>query len=667
MPTETDIANQALSRLGEPRISSIDANTVNAIAIRLHFETVRDSLLRSHRWNFATGRAELVQLTDAPVFGWSYQYQLPTDFLRLATLNGIEAKMAEAYHTIEGDKLLTDREEAKITYIKRVEDPNSFDSLFTEVLILKLAAAVALDITSSSSKRDEMLSEAARMMEGAGFVDAVETRPKTLSPISGSAGIQSRNAFGLIGGATAGSVHGPPIDELKAKAGDDGENGWTPSIAVVEDGDRRVIQITGWTGGTKDEPESGFLGSSGIVATAATAINIRGAIGLTGDAGDDGWAPVLAIVPDGDRFVLQVIDWTGGEGTKPATGDYIGASGLTAVIAEATNVRGPAGLGSGDVIGPAGAIDSQLASFDGTTGKLIQDSGLATADVSGAISDATAAKTKTDLLTVTGAIDLDTIASDVATNNAKVTNADHTGDVTGATALTISNDAVTFAKMQNITTQRVIGRNTAGNGDPEEVQLSTLLDWVSGSVANGDILVRSAGTWNRLGVGSNDQVLSVVSGAPAWADASGGGAFTQAVHSIYTSTGAQTLTDTHSDIDGSSISITPTASGRTIIYTLAFHAQATGAAELVAHFKFIAEGSEVVAFRKTVRAHAFGEAPQLFMASYTSVGTSPVTLKVQARRYSASFPGALHQVRAWDGATSAQNTNAIVSAVELLP
>ena len=59
----------------------------------------------------------------------------------------------------------------------------------------------------------------------------------------------------------------------------------------------------------------------------------------------------------------------------------------------------------------------------------------------------------------------------VALNTAKVTNATHTGDVTGSTALTIADNAVTFAKMQNISTATVIGRTTAGSGDPEAVSI----------------------------------------------------------------------------------------------------------------------------------------------------------------------------------------------------
>ena len=50
---------------------------------------------------------------------------------------------------------------------------------------------------------------------------------------------------------------------------------------------------------------------------------------------------------------------------------------------------------------------------------------------------------------------------------------DLTGDVTtveGAVATTIANDAVTYAKMQNVSaTDRVLGRTTAGAGDVEEI------------------------------------------------------------------------------------------------------------------------------------------------------------------------------------------------------
>ncbi len=50
-------------------------------------------------------------------------------------------------------------------------------------------------------------------------------------------------------------------------------------------------------------------------------------------------------------------------------------------------------------------------------------------------------------ITVSGTVDGIDIATDVAANTAKTTNATHTGDVTGSTSLTIANDAVTTDKI----------------------------------------------------------------------------------------------------------------------------------------------------------------------------------------------------------------------------
>lgn len=73
-----------------------------------------------------------------------------------------------------------------------------------------------------------------------------------------------------------------------------------------------------------------------------------------------------------------------------------------------------------------------------------------------------------------------TIAADVdATSitingSSEIQRAALTGDVTasaGANATTIANDAVTFPKMQNITSDRLLGRDTAASGDVEEISV----------------------------------------------------------------------------------------------------------------------------------------------------------------------------------------------------
>jgi len=83
----------------------------------------------------------------------------------------------------------------------------------------------------------------------------------------------------------------------------------------------------------------------------------------------------------------------------------------------------------------------------------------------------------------------------------------------------IDNNAVTYAKLQDVSaTQRVLGRNTGGSGDAEEVTAPQLLDWLGST--QGNILYRSSGAWTVLAPGTAGQVLKTNGSGqnPSWAD-----------------------------------------------------------------------------------------------------------------------------------------------------
>lgn len=73
--------------------------------------------------------------------------------------------------------------------------------------------------------------------------------------------------------------------------------------------------------------------------------------GTPGRDGRDGettvpWQPVYAIVPDGSRRVMKIVDWFGGIDPKPETGQYLGPNGYVSAIGDATDIRGEGGGGS---------------------------------------------------------------------------------------------------------------------------------------------------------------------------------------------------------------------------------------------------------------------------------------------------------------------------------
>ncbi|PSO19140.1 hypothetical protein [Bradyrhizobium sp. MOS003] len=70
--------------------------------------------------------------------------------------------------------------------------------------------------------------------------------------------------------------------------GIDGDNGWSPVLAIVEDGERRVVAVARWVGGDGPPPDTGFIGPDGILNDIAGATDVRGSPGARGKIGADG-------------------------------------------------------------------------------------------------------------------------------------------------------------------------------------------------------------------------------------------------------------------------------------------------------------------------------------------------------------------------------------------
>ncbi len=148
MTSPVEICNRALTKLGDRPILTLSDDNERARACARLYEVSRDAVLRDHPWNFAVQRAELAALEEKPVWGFKSQFELPTDCLRVLWVDG------NYPWRIEGRRVLSNLEGAlRISYIRRVEDPNVFDSLFVEALAARLALELAESLTQSNSKR----------------------------------------------------------------------------------------------------------------------------------------------------------------------------------------------------------------------------------------------------------------------------------------------------------------------------------------------------------------------------------------------------------------------------------------------------------------------------------------------------------------------------------
>ena len=423
-----------------------------------------------------------------------------------------------------------------------------------------------------------------------------------------------------------------------------GPQGWSPSLAVVADGARSVLQVIDWVGGEGAKPTvTGYIGATGIVATATLAVDIRGSIGATGpgntlaigtvtsaaspsatitgtspnqtlnlvlpkgDKGDTGntgpantltigtvttgaasatitgtapaqvlnlvvpqgiqgiqgvaglhgWTPKFAVVTDGTRRVQQVVDWFGGTGSKPATGEYVGATGLVATIAQAVDIRGPAGAGTGSV-NPSGIIAANdLAAFADSTGEVIK--ALKAADLPVSTATQTALNGKAPLngtgtsgtwpISTTGNAATATKLAIARTINgvdfdgtANITVADATklplagGTMTGAISFAGAQTWPTFNQSTTgnaaTATKLATARTINGTAFDGSANISVSVDWasVTGKPAVIAAGADAAAARTAIGAGTSNLADAPSDGKTygrknaAWVEASGGGA-----------------------------------------------------------------------------------------------------------------------------------------------
>ena len=188
MASVVDICNGALNQLGASTILTLTEDSKNARLCNARYTQIRDSVFRSHPWNCLQKRLQLAADSDAPAWGFTKQYTLPADCLRVLTILDYDAD-----YKIEGRKILTDNSTMKILYISRDEDPNQYDELLRETLSAAIAADIAYAVTSSNPTATNMYNLFQSKLKEARFVDSTEGQ--NLSPDKGMADVIGADTF----------------------------------------------------------------------------------------------------------------------------------------------------------------------------------------------------------------------------------------------------------------------------------------------------------------------------------------------------------------------------------------------------------------------------------------------------------------------------------------
>ena len=175
MVSPTDICNIALTWLSANTISDINGGSPEALICRANYDASRKIVLEDAEWTFAIRRVKLNMLAKSPDFGFENQFSLPTDFLR--SINAYDRVVRNAptiIHVIEGNKLLTDREEVYLRYMFDLTDSNKFSGYFVHALAAQLASNIAMPLTANAELQMSMLTVYADKLERGATSDGLQ-------------------------------------------------------------------------------------------------------------------------------------------------------------------------------------------------------------------------------------------------------------------------------------------------------------------------------------------------------------------------------------------------------------------------------------------------------------------------------------------------------------
>ena len=191
MSSNVDIANLALTMLGDLRITALTDNSKPAREISAVYDMLRDKLQRRYVWNFTKTRVILAADVETPADDeYTNQYTIPTDCLRILqvgdyypsiTLSSGNGGRMQDYSIERGKILYSDDGALTLRYCARISNPGEFDSAFVVAFAAYIATTVCEALTPSNTKREIAFAEFKQAISDAVRANAIENPPEELA------------------------------------------------------------------------------------------------------------------------------------------------------------------------------------------------------------------------------------------------------------------------------------------------------------------------------------------------------------------------------------------------------------------------------------------------------------------------------------------------------
>ena len=208
MKSTIQLFNTALGRLGGEQIPynrSPHEQDATGILCENLFPHVLDMVLEAHEWGFATRRVVLAMLPEQQPENPDYvlRYAMPTDCVKPVSIEGYAGVNRTPAYLIEGNAILTNKRNAELVYIARIEEPRAWPPSFADALAWALAGELASARINDSQKQNWCYQNYEVALAKAAARDRAKQNPhRKQSPwlVARGNGPSELNNFGLLDG-----------------------------------------------------------------------------------------------------------------------------------------------------------------------------------------------------------------------------------------------------------------------------------------------------------------------------------------------------------------------------------------------------------------------------------------------------------------------------------
>lgn len=152
--TDVQICSNACQRLGASSFTDFTDSGREPDLCNNLYPQVKNRLLASHNWHFASKRVQLSREAGTPPNRWTYQFLLPSDRIdgtpiEVQRTSGTNDRYFKVWEIV-GDRLYSNVDELHVLYLHDA-DESLFPPYFTELLIKALMVELAMPL----GNRDE--------------------------------------------------------------------------------------------------------------------------------------------------------------------------------------------------------------------------------------------------------------------------------------------------------------------------------------------------------------------------------------------------------------------------------------------------------------------------------------------------------------------------------